>query len=321
MARPPREDYPGAIHHVINRGARREVVFTDPGVYILFLEVLQQTVARYDIGVLAYALMPNHWHLLVRSRHGNLSEAMQFMKSEFGRRLNAMNDWDGPIWNGRFFNKVIEGTDYLRYLYFYLMNNPVKAGLCPEPDAAEWTSHRYHLGRATPPDWLQSNVDHLFAGPEGYERFIRDCAAGNIEEPDAWQPEQFERPHRTGRLPVRPVPRDEQLDRAVGDLAECLGIPLSRLAETRRGPVGNPAGCVAAWWLVESTVASNAQAARRLGISPKALAKRARRARRLRNTSPAVATWMNMLEAKNEGPDLGTSIIAHKRRRGNTDPR
>lgn len=297
MPRPRRQDHPGAIHHVINRGARRQDVFTDPGVYLMFLEVLALTAHRYELGILAYALMPNHWHLLVESRHGNLSEAMQFLKAEFARRLNARHDWDGPIWSGRFFNKVIEGTDYLQYLFFYLARNPVKARLCPNFEDADWTSHRYHAGLCAAPEWLQPSAERFFDGHEGYVDYIQACADGEITDPEGWDPEQLERPHPTGALPALPLLPEEQLDHAVSDVVEVLG-PLTRLAERRPGPPGNLAGCVAAWWLIESTVATHVQAARRLGISAQALSKRAKRARRLRHGNRMVDLWMRALEAR-----------------------
>lgn len=296
MPRPLRHDYPGAIHHVINRGARKQAVFVHTGVCLLFLECLEETVQRYAIRVLAFALMPNHWHLLVESVHGNLAEAMQFLKGEFGRRLNSMNDWDGPIWSGRYFNKVVESEPYLKYLFYYLANNPVSAGLCRDFDDADWTSHAYHGGQAEAPAWLTDIAEPLFGGPDAYCDYLARCLAGEIEAPDRWDPHQLESPHPTGSLPRSRTPIADQLDEAVREVETLLERSIRELGATRLGRRGNVAGCVAAWWLAESTIAPNVRGAERMGISAQAFGKRVRRARELRERHAAARHWMRLLE-------------------------
>ena len=79
MSRRPRVDFEGAWHHVRNRGARRAPVLVvlvgDEERAGLFLHVLGETATRFGLEVHAYGLMPNHYHLLVRSVLGNLSHA------------------------------------------------------------------------------------------------------------------------------------------------------------------------------------------------------------------------------------------------------
>jgi len=89
MARKPRVDCPGAWHHVMNRGARREAIFQRDDHCLLFLELVGEMVARLGVEVHAYSLIPTHYHLLVRSVHGNLSRAMQRLSGEFVQRRRA----------------------------------------------------------------------------------------------------------------------------------------------------------------------------------------------------------------------------------------
>ncbi len=102
MARKWRIDYPGAWHHVMHRGARREAIYDDERDCILFLDLVGQTVNRFGLEVHAYALMPNHYHLLVRSVKGNLSRCMQHLNGSYARGFNSRRTCDGPVFRGRF---------------------------------------------------------------------------------------------------------------------------------------------------------------------------------------------------------------------------
>ena len=77
MARPLRLEFPGAIYHVTSRGDRREPIFEDDEDRDVFLVVVAQAMERFDAVALAYCLMDNHYHLIIRTRRGNLSRLMQ----------------------------------------------------------------------------------------------------------------------------------------------------------------------------------------------------------------------------------------------------
>lgn len=102
MPRKPRVDFPGAWHHVMHRGARRAPIFRTDRDVLRFLRVLDETVSQFLIEVHAYALMPNHYHLLVRSVHGNLSPAMRHLNANYTQKANRVHRWDGPLFRGRF---------------------------------------------------------------------------------------------------------------------------------------------------------------------------------------------------------------------------
>ena len=67
MPRPPRIYYPGAFHHVMHRGARRAPIFARPDDCVLLLSTIEDAIDRFDVEVHSSSLMPNHYHLLLRS--------------------------------------------------------------------------------------------------------------------------------------------------------------------------------------------------------------------------------------------------------------
>ncbi|MGO9019699.1 MAG: transposase [Syntrophobacteraceae bacterium] len=79
MSRPLRIEFPGAWYHVMNRGRRRERVYEDEADYQRFIELLQEAAKLWDVRISAYCLLPNHYHLLIHTRLGNLSRCMRHM--------------------------------------------------------------------------------------------------------------------------------------------------------------------------------------------------------------------------------------------------
>lgn len=166
MPRPPREDYPGAFHHVYNRGARRAPIFKDNDHCILFLHRLNVMVERHGVEIHGYSLMPNHYHLLIRSHpeKANVSRAMGEMLSRYCQQLNEWHGWDGPVFRGRFKSQPIKDESYLLYLLAYIHLNPVRAHLVSRPDDECWTSHRAYARLDKQNEWLTCKVLESKAG-------------------------------------------------------------------------------------------------------------------------------------------------------------
>jgi putative transposase len=80
-----------------------------------FLPLLEDLYERYELKIHANSLMPNHYHLLVRSRHGNLSDAMRHLNGAYTRRVNRLERWDGPVFRGRFTSRLIRDETRLPF--------------------------------------------------------------------------------------------------------------------------------------------------------------------------------------------------------------
>lgn len=102
MARQWRIEYEGAFYHVLSRGnERRDIVLDDEDRH-LFLEILGRMSDRFATQILAYVLMPNHYHLLVRTPEANLSRALQWFGVTYARRFNDRHNRNGHLFQGRF---------------------------------------------------------------------------------------------------------------------------------------------------------------------------------------------------------------------------
>ncbi|RLC30652.1 MAG: transposase [Deltaproteobacteria bacterium] len=154
MSRPLRIEYPGAWYHVMNRGRRKEEVFTERKDYIQFIEILKETAELFNMKIAAYCMMPNHYHLLLQTPDGNLSRGMRHINGVYTQRFNRVHKYDGQLFRGRYKSILIEADEYLLQLLRYIHKNPLRAGLIKDLNEYEWSSHRGYISNAKRWEWL-----------------------------------------------------------------------------------------------------------------------------------------------------------------------
>jgi putative transposase len=119
---------------------------------------------RWDC--LAYCLMTNHIHLLVRTREPNLGKGMHRLHSVYAQEFNQRYGRTGHLFESRFGSSRIRSEPHLGRLEEYVAQNPVRAGLCETADDWRWSS-RGALARRLAPPWLASEVlAELLGQPE-----------------------------------------------------------------------------------------------------------------------------------------------------------
>lgn len=154
MARRTRGDAPGSWHHVVNRGLAKRPLFEDRIDVRFFLSRLAREVRRGRIEIHAWCVLTTHFHLLVRSPIGELSEAMRRAENEHSRAFNRRHRRDGTLVRGRFLSKRVDSLTYRRTLVRYIDHNPVRAGLASHPGSYPWGSARQYT-RGPRPNWLE----------------------------------------------------------------------------------------------------------------------------------------------------------------------
>lgn len=126
MARPLRIQYPGAVYHVTCRGNARQDIFKDDADRKRFLQILVQSLNIYTVKLYSYVLMSNHFHLLLETPKGNLSEFMRKFNITYTSYYNRRHDRVGHLYQGRYKSILVDKNEYLSVLSRYLHLNPVK---------------------------------------------------------------------------------------------------------------------------------------------------------------------------------------------------
>jgi putative transposase len=182
MPRPLRIDYPGAWHHVMNRGIDHQTVFTSADCHQLFFECLSEAAVRAALEVHAYCLMGNHFHLLLFSLDGRLSEGLKFLSGRFTRLVNKKSGRDGPIFRGRSHSVSAESDAHIVQASRYIHLNPIVAGLCRAPEDWQWSSAGCYLGLEHGPAWLKTDRILGMLGGLNQHRKYRELL---VDEPGA----------------------------------------------------------------------------------------------------------------------------------------
>ncbi|HUG71111.1 MAG TPA: transposase [Pirellulaceae bacterium] len=184
---------PGEFYHVYNRGANRGPIFFQPDHYLFFLRRLRQKLVgeKYNaedsksvgpaaevsdtsphVTVVAYCLMPNHYHLLLRVESNHFSERMQAFGTSYSKAINKQIGRSGTLFEGRFQAKHVDQESYLLHLSRYIHLNPVAARLVRQPAEWEFSSYREYLAIRAGTLPCPQIVLGEFSSREHYRRFV-----------------------------------------------------------------------------------------------------------------------------------------------------
>lgn len=185
MSRPLRIEYPGAWHHVMNRGAGRKAIFYHDAHRVLFLELLRETSEMFKVEIHAYCLMDNHYHLLIKTPNGSLSRAMRHLNGVYTQRHNRSVNTDGPLFRGRYKAILVDADAYLLSVSRYIHRNPVEAGMVGKAEHYAWSSYCAFIGQDAPPRWL-TRIDTLsMIGQRNREKRYQDFIEAGIDQATA----------------------------------------------------------------------------------------------------------------------------------------
>ena len=164
MPRHIRITYAGAHYHVTDRGNHKADIFLCDRDRRLFLKRLGEACLDHSLRCLAYCLMSNHYHLLLRADGPGLSKGMQSLNARYAEHFNRACDQTGHVFQGRFRADIIETERYLMEAMRYIELNPVRAGLSARASDWDWNSYGAILGHRTHAAWFdRGSVLSLFA--------------------------------------------------------------------------------------------------------------------------------------------------------------
>lgn len=150
MPRKARLFIPGAIYHVYCRTARGERVFAAPAEAEHFVEILRLVRDTDRFKILAWCLMSNHYHLVLKTGEVSLWVSMLRVQGRIARGFNRRHGYFGRLWQSRYKARVVDSERYFNQAVAYVHLNPVLAGLVDDPVDHRWSGHAALIGRREP---------------------------------------------------------------------------------------------------------------------------------------------------------------------------
>ncbi len=258
MARPPRLEYPGAVHHVIARGNEQRSIFRDDLDRIEYLDRIAHYRERFRFQLLAYCLMTNHVHMAIRSGPVPLSRVMAGLHSSYTQWFNRRHARIGHLFQGRYKAFLVQEDRYLLALIRYIHLNPVNAGLVRSACDYRWSSDRF-FRRGRGPDWLDLDGGLAALGPTRHTAVRRytELIEGTVASPsyedlravdqtvkgeESFALQRFEAGNQ-----LEPQLRGLSEDRLIEVVARMRGLSKDDLTGPRKGGPVASARCLAAY--------------------------------------------------------------------------
>ncbi len=169
MARTARASKGGICYHVINRGNGRATVYHSDSDYRSFINLIGKASDRLPIRVLAFCLMPNHFHLVLWPyADGDLSRWMQWLLTSHVRRYHRIRGTSGRVWQGRFKAFPIQEDRHLLTVMRYVERNPVRANIVASASDWRWSS----ISGGVSPRWEELLTESPVAKPGNWEVLV-----------------------------------------------------------------------------------------------------------------------------------------------------
>ncbi len=183
---PPRRVHfaPGEYYHIYNRGSGRNPIFREQANYLFLLGKLKKYANELSVAVIAYCLMPNHYHFLLR-QDGLFAAGLvpQRLFNSYSKAFNKRYNRTGTLFEDRFKAIHVDREGYLLHLCRYIHANPVKDGLVarledwPYSNYHEWIGERH--GSLVDMEFVTAN----FPQPGLYGQFVQDYLDGLAQMP------------------------------------------------------------------------------------------------------------------------------------------
>ena len=258
MARPLRLEFKGALYHILSRGNERRNIFLDDDDYQVFLNVLKEISERFEVDIFAYVLMRNHYHLLIRTNHPNLSKSMQWVGTTYTRRFNLKHSRSGHLFQGRFKSFIVQNDAYLTQLSCYIHRNPFRAGLVDRLADYRWSSYRAYAYKASHAEWLKKDlILSRFGGQDSFKAYRKKVQKYSEEEANIFEDlrhgfflgtkrylDELRKKHlgneSDAELPqLNRIIKDEDPRKLLERAAKAIRFDLNKLRQSRRISLGD----------------------------------------------------------------------------------
>jgi putative transposase len=163
----------GHYYHIYNRGVERRNIFVSGENYFFLLRRMKEYLSAYPVALIAYCLMPNHYHLLLYAEQdGAPGHFLQRLFNSYSQAFNLQNKRKGTLFEGRAKSKMIFENDYLFHLTRYIHLNPVRAGLVAKPEEWIFSNYREFTGSRKGLLFDAEFLETQFGTPQEYQAFV-----------------------------------------------------------------------------------------------------------------------------------------------------
>ena len=181
--------YPDAFYHITARGNERQNIFQGNRDRERFLGYFDSASERYKAIIHTYCLMDTHYHILLQTPAGNLSQVMHHINGAYTNYFNVNRKRSGHLFQGRYKAPLVDIEEYAQELSRYIHLNPVKAGMVEKPEQYKWSSYRDYINVNKSSKWLFTDfILSLFdrkttVARKQYRRFVESMIDVEYESP------------------------------------------------------------------------------------------------------------------------------------------
>ncbi len=165
----------GNYYHIFNRGAGKNLIFFNSENYEYCLRLVTHYSRIYSIELLAYCLMPNHYHFCLRQCTDiSISKFISVLFNAYTQAVNKQLNRQGTLFEGRFKHVWIEQEEYLIHLCRYIHLNPVKARLAAKPEDWLYSNYLDWIGKRNGTLADKAFINYYFPKTDDYRQFVAD---------------------------------------------------------------------------------------------------------------------------------------------------
>jgi len=165
----------GRYYHIYNRGANRNKIFFEKDNFLYLLRKLKEYSKKFNFSIIAYCLMPNHYHFLLRQDGDDpLNVAIGVLFNAYTKAINRMYNKSGTLFEGHFKCIEVEDDKYILELCRYIHRNPVDDKLVERIEDWEFSNYLEWIGNRKG-NLLDTDLrDKYFPGGNGYEKYVKE---------------------------------------------------------------------------------------------------------------------------------------------------